>query len=173
MAHHPVLRFNAHGNEVKEMQTELDKRGYNLGPSGVDGWFGTITLKAVKDYQYDRWCNTPNPPYSDHPVPNPPPPYAPTCQPLARTWPLAVDGVVGFNTWSRLDPDEISEKLKSKGPLVKLCQSLLNFYGASPPLATDSDFGPLTTKAVKDFQTAKSITVDGIVGEETWRKLRS
>ena len=55
-----------------------------------------------------------------------------------------------------------------------LCQSLLNLAGASPPLALDGDFGPLTEQAVKDFQTAHSITpVDGKVGEKTWPKLHS
>jgi peptidoglycan hydrolase-like protein with peptidoglycan-binding domain len=94
------------------------------------------------------------------------------CQLLSRTWPLAVDGVVGFNTWSRLDPDEIQKG--SKGATVTLCQSLLNLAGATPPLALDGDFGPLTEKAVKDFQMAHSITpVDGKVGEKTWRALHS
>jgi peptidoglycan hydrolase-like protein with peptidoglycan-binding domain len=165
----PVLRRNAIGDEVKELQKALQKRGQYVAQP-VDGIFGPITEKAVKDYQYDRWCNTPNPPFSNGPVPNPPPPYVATCQPLAVIWPLAVDGVVGFNTWSRLEPDEV--KKGSKGAFVKLAQSLLNFAGAA--LAVDGDFGPLTDAAVRAFQTSHSLTIDGIVGDEqTWPALHS
>jgi peptidoglycan hydrolase-like protein with peptidoglycan-binding domain len=167
----PVLRLNATGDEVKELQKALQKRGYYMGQP-VDGIFGVHTLKAVKDYQYDRWCNHPVPPFATSPVPNPPPPYAAVCQPLAVTWPLAVDGVVGFNTWSRLEPNEI--KKGSKGPFVMLAQSLLNFWGASPPLAIDGDFQNLTDAAVRAFQTARGLTIDGIVGDEqTWPALHS
>jgi peptidoglycan hydrolase-like protein with peptidoglycan-binding domain len=167
----PVLRLNAVGDEVKELQRALQHRGFYMAQP-IDGIFGPITLQAVKDYQYARWCNTPNPPFSSGPVPNPPPPYVATCQLLAAIWPLAVDGVVGFNTWSRLEPDEV--KKSSSGAFVRLAQSLLNIAGASPPLAVDGDFGNLTDAAVRAFQTSRALTVDGIVGdEETWPALHS
>jgi peptidoglycan hydrolase-like protein with peptidoglycan-binding domain len=168
----PVLRLGAKGAEVKEAQEELIARGYSMAPFGADGIFGPLTLKRVKEYQFDRWCNSPVPPFSSQPVPNPPPPFPAVCQLLSLTWPLAVDGVIGFNTWSRLDPQEIQKG--SKGPIVMLCQSLLNLAGASPPLALDGDFGPLTEQAVKDFQTGHSIApVDGKVGDKTWPALHS
>jgi hypothetical protein len=44
-------------------------------------------------------------------------------------------------------------------------------YNFHPPLAKDGQFGPLTADAVKDFQTAKKISVDGIVGPQTWHAL--
>lgn len=37
----------------------------------------------------------------------------------------------------------------------------------------DGAFGQLTADAVRDFQTANSLAVDGIVGPETWNSLRS
>ena len=86
--------------------------------------------------------------------------------------------MVGFNTWSRLEPDEV--KRGSKGVFVRLAQSLLNFWRPgppvlfTPPLVIDGDFGPLTEAAVRAFQTNRGITVDGIVGdEETWPALHS
>jgi murein L,D-transpeptidase YcbB/YkuD len=171
---HPVLRVGATGDDVKTLQTKLQERGNYVGQP-VDGKFGPHTLDAVKLYQYHRWCNHPVPPFSHQPVPNPPPPFPPVCQPLALSWPLAVDGVVGFNTWSRLDPLEI--KKGAKGPFVVLCQSLLNFWKWPPPplfpLAVDGDFGDITDKAVRSYQTANGLKVDGIVGPHTWAALHS
>jgi peptidoglycan hydrolase-like protein with peptidoglycan-binding domain len=176
---HPVLRRGAHGQDVKNLQTCLHRRGYWLGPEGIDGWFGQHTYDAVRKYQFDRWCDHHQiPPFSPHqPVPPPPLPFPPICQLLAQTWPLRVDGVVGYNTWSRLDPDEVGPKSKgSTGVFVFLGQSLLNLGppAANPPLAVDGIFGDLTEKAVKAFQTARGLTpVDGIIGVKTWIALQS
>jgi peptidoglycan hydrolase-like protein with peptidoglycan-binding domain len=181
---HPVLRRGASGAEVTTLQNLLQKRGYYLGQP-VDGRFGPHTEDAVKLYQYHRWCNHPVPPQAHQPVPNPPPPFPPVCQQLAVMWPLAVDGVVGYNTWSRLDPPEIQKN--STGSFVKLCQSLLNIAGwasgdwppppppfTPPPIAVDGAFGPITDHAVKAFQKGHApLVVDGKVGKETWAALHS
>jgi hypothetical protein len=44
-------------------------------------------------------------------------------------------------------------------------------YNFTPPLAKDSQFGPLTENAVMDFQTKKGLSVDGVVGPQTWHAL--
>jgi len=54
-------------------------------------------------------------------------------------------------------------KVGSKGPAVEYLQKSL---GGS--LKVDGKFGPGTQKAVKDFQTSKSLKADGIVGPKTW-----
>jgi peptidoglycan hydrolase-like protein with peptidoglycan-binding domain len=46
-------------------------------------------------------------------------------------------------------------------------QHTLNVLGATPPLKEDNINGPLTTAAVKAFQSAMGIQVDGIVGPQT------
>jgi peptidoglycan hydrolase-like protein with peptidoglycan-binding domain len=43
----------------------------------------------------------------------------------------------------------------------------LNDLGANPPLTTDGIDGPLTSAAIKAFQSANGLTVDGIVGPQT------
>ena len=52
-----TLRKGSKGNDVKELQKELQKRGYDLGKYGADGVFGTknsYTSKAVKNFQHDN-----------------------------------------------------------------------------------------------------------------------
>jgi zinc D-Ala-D-Ala carboxypeptidase len=54
---------------------------------------------------------------------------------------------------------------------VKTLQRLLNYRGASPKLAIDGQFGANTDREVRDFQRSHALTVDGIVGTNTWKKL--
>ena len=62
-------------------------------------------------------------------------------------------------------------KLGSKGKDVLLVQQQLEALGFSPgPL--DGDFGPRTEKAVRSFQEARGLVVDGIVGPRTNGKLQ-
>ena len=53
----------------------------------------------------------------------------------------------------------------SNGPEVSEVQSLLG-------MIPDGDYGPLTESAVKVFQRALGLTIDGEVGDETWAALR-
>ena len=55
------------------------------------------------------------------------------------------------------------------GPAVTTLQTRLNVWGAT--LTVDGDFGAATLAAVKAFQTAQKLTVDGIVGPQTWSAL--
>ena len=54
---------------------------------------------------------------------------------------------------------------------VKTLQYLLGARGH--PVMVDGIFGPKTNAAVRGFQQALGITVDGIVGQVTWRALVS
>jgi len=61
-------------------------------------------------------------------------------------------------------------KIGSKGEEVKKIQERLKALGCyRGPI--DGDFGGGTEAAVKAFQKAQKITVDGIVGSETWKAL--
>lgn len=50
---HPTLRKGDKGDAVRELQTVLAGRGYDLGKWGIDGDFGSATEKAVKAFQKD------------------------------------------------------------------------------------------------------------------------
>lgn len=68
-----------------------------------------------------------------------------------------------------------------EGHPVRTLQHLLRARGHSVTvdgdpgraLQADGDFGPLTDNAVRGFQDALGLTVDGIVGRRTWRALVS
>lgn len=65
----------------------------------------------------------------------------------------------------------------AKGDSVKALQNLLIAYGGEPALlvknagGADGSFGTGTDKAVRAFQKANGLAVDGIVGPATWSKL--
>lgn len=60
----------------------------------------------------------------------------------------------------------------NKGTEVKTVQTLLKAKGYDlGKYGVDGDFGNATLAAVKKFQTDKNLTVDGIVGKDTWTAL--
>ena len=60
-------------------------------------------------------------------------------------------------------------KKGSKGDAVKKLQEMLN--GKGYKLTVDGDFGSKTEAAVKAYQKANGLEVDGEVGEHTWASL--
>ena len=63
-------------------------------------------------------------------------------------------------------------KKGSKGGAVKSLQILLIGYGHSCGSAgIDGSFGSGTDKAVRAYQKANGLSVDGCVGPATWAKL--
>lgn len=61
-------------------------------------------------------------------------------------------------------------RVGSQGAEVKTLQRLLTAMGY-PCGAADGIFGSNTLAAVKSFQRAKKLTVDGVVGKDTWTAL--
>jgi peptidoglycan hydrolase-like protein with peptidoglycan-binding domain len=87
---------------------------------------------------------------------------------------LTADGIVGPKTWAAL---VITVKQGSTGDAVRGVQEEFKFRDLSGDPANgvqiDGIFGPDTDAAVRGFQDALDITVDGIVGPVTWRALVS
>lgn len=85
---------------------------------------------------------------------------------------LSVDGLVGNNTWKTLLtlPPYPLLKQNYRGAYVTFLQQLLesNLY---PVGGIDGIFGTRTLNAVRTFQQANGLTVDGIVGNNTWNAL--
>lgn len=97
---------------------------------------------------------------------------------------IAVDGVVGPQTWGRLDgvgggapaaaPASGSPTLRfgARGDAVRGLQQRLAQLGFDPG-GVDGVFGPRTQGAVRSFQASRGLVADGIVGPQTWGALRT
>ncbi|MDO5143642.1 MAG: peptidoglycan-binding protein [bacterium] len=143
------LKLGATGTDVMALQRRLQELGYYSGK--IDGDFGAETELAVKAFQ--------------------------------RVNGLTVDGKVGVNTLSRINSSsalaatatpapKASLKLGSTGAEVRTLQRRLQELGYYTG-TIDGDFGSSTEKAVKAFQRMNGLTVDGKVGEQTWKVLNS
>jgi peptidoglycan hydrolase-like protein with peptidoglycan-binding domain len=140
----PTLSSGSTGAAVVTLQQAINARLAILGAPGAltlvaDGDFGAKTLKAAKYVQ----CVSFSP----------------------------VDGVVGPKTWAYLCGGENSLPVIALGNtnavVVKEVQRLLKadgiYFGS-----LDGIFGPQTKTAVMNYQSAKSLTQDGILGPNTW-----
>ncbi|MDQ0095813.1 peptidoglycan-binding domain-containing protein [Paeniglutamicibacter psychrophenolicus] len=87
---------------------------------------------------------------------------------------LYVDGIVGPKTWPAV---VVTVRQSSTGDAVKGVQEEFQFRNLSGDpnkgLKIDGIFGPKTDGAVRGFQSALELVVDGIVGPITWRALVS
>lgn len=98
---------------------------------------------------------------------------------------LLQTGIIDGNTWyyllqpPKIQPEPQPSECKppyptlyrgSQGACVKLAQQRLQIHGFNPgPI--DGMFGPQTEAAVKSFQRAKGLSVDGVIGSKTWSAL--
>ena len=114
-----------------------------MSSAQIDGLFGPVTKTAVEKFQGEQG--------------------------------IAVDGVVGPVTWGilggdRPQPPTLSDG--SHGTVIEKVQTKLNVMGwlgfTGPPLAVDGIYGPRTASAVRAVQQHQGLTVDGIIGFQTW-----
>lgn len=63
-------------------------------------------------------------------------------------------------------PPPLTLRFKARGALVEKMQRGIGM------ITQDGFFGPLTEKAVKDFQTAHGLAPDGICGPQTWEAMK-
>ncbi|MBQ9859881.1 MAG: peptidoglycan-binding protein [Clostridia bacterium] len=166
------LRLGDAGNDVQEKQIQLNRISVNYPGipkiTPTDGVFGVSTEEAVRAFQ--------------------------------RIFGLTVDGVIGNATWyrlsylfnavkrlSELDSEGISinelpqqfERLLSLGDSgddVRVIQYYLDvigaFYDTVPRVAITGEFDEQTAAAVRDYQQAFGLTVDGVVGRLTWQSIQ-
>lgn len=140
----PTLSIGSTGNDVKDLQKVLNATVADLA---VDGVFGKKTQEAVMAFQ--------------------------------KQYGLTIDGVVGPITWAIADTIETDEndvhptiRRGSTSVYVEYLQRQLNGFGFSS-LVVDGIFGAATEEAVKNFQRYYGLTVDGVVGPQTWAKLET
>ena len=164
------LRNGSSGDAVRVIQAQLNRIANDypaIGKVNVNGVFDAATESAVKKFQ--------------------------------DIFDLTADGIVGKRTWYKISYIYVSVKklaqLTSEGEAIRdgsypgrpvrrgdrginvqIVQFYLNQTGvyidSIQPVAIDGVFGAGTETAVKQFQDFFNLTQDGIVGENTWRKMQ-
>lgn len=87
---------------------------------------------------------------------------------------LSATGAIDSLTWTALLSAGSQPALQngsSGADVSRLQRSLTAALGQS--VVIDGDFGPATEEAVRSYQTSRNLTVDGIVGAETWGALQA
>lgn len=81
---------------------------------------------------------------------------------------LKVDGYCGTKTLNKL----VIVRINARGEITRIVQELLRLKGYSVgKYGADGVFGNSTYNAVVNFQHANGLTVDGVVGINTWKAL--
>ena len=131
-------------NAIVRLQVELSNAGFN--PGGADGHFGSNTQAALKAYQKARG--------------------------------LEVSGIADARTWSEINSTCGGMIAGAKvpkggtGTQVKYMQQALIGLGYLFGSA-DGKYGSITTEAVRQFQDAYGLSVDGSAGPDTMTSLRN
>lgn len=110
-------------------------------PGTVDGQFGAATESAVSAFQKDKGIH--------------------------------VDGVVGEITWLNIDEADTRNptiRRGSTGNPVRRAQKRLSLAGYDTG-GVDGLFGAGTEAAVRRLQAERRLTVDGVVGPQTWAQI--
>ena len=131
--------------------------GYAVEARGAK--YGVVKT-AVKDRTWTHWAALPGVLDGDQVTIVPVEPEERPETPTETTTQATESGVIPMNTL----------KNGSRGTQVKVLQFLLNELGYDCGEA-DGIFGSKTLTAVKAYQKAKGLTVDGICGKNTWTKL--
>lgn len=87
---------------------------------------------------------------------------------------LSSDGVIGRQSWTALlsaGTKPVLQEGSSGADVKRLQRSLTAALGRT--VGIDGSFGPSTAQAARDFQSSRSLTVDGIVGSATWTALQA
>lgn len=87
---------------------------------------------------------------------------------------LTADGVIGPKTWTALLSSGTAPTVRSGSTgeaVTRLQRALTAALGRT--VTVDGAFGPDTDQAVRDYQSSRALTADGIVGSGTWGALQS
>ncbi|HZJ83636.1 MAG TPA: peptidoglycan-binding protein [Clostridia bacterium] len=143
-----LLKLGVRGDQVKEVQTQLKDLGF-FGNTNITGYYGDITLNAVKKFQASKGIS------QDGIV-------------GSNTRKYLFNQASGSNTSTQGSSSLL--KLGSRGSSVTQLQQTLKNKGFLNGSA-DGIFGNMTHSAVTSFQKAAKISADGIVGAGTWAAL--
>ncbi len=150
-----ALQSGSRGTAVQALQEALKELGFYAGTA--DGTFGSGTVSALKAFQKKNGLRQDGT-------------ATPEVQKLIfEGKPLNVRGKkTNVKTLPPIEGYEM--RLNDQGPAVTDLQKRLATLGYFTGSYTNV-FNSATQKAVKNFQKDHAMTVDGVVGEKTWRLL--
>ncbi len=145
------MKLGSTGTAVSALQQNLTTLGYYYGD--VTGHYGNLTQQAVKKFQKAKGL---------------------TQDGVASTATLNAITSALKNAGVDVGPGTVATTLREgdKGTAVTELQTMLkklNYYYGS----VTGSFGSLTKQAVRKFQDANKLTVDGVAGPATINKLRT
>ena len=138
-----VMQNGDSGDDVKDVQKRLYELGYLDNSANITATFGDKTEEAVRLFQKKNKLDS--------------------------------DGKIGSKTLSRLYEENVvgnAFKLGDEGPVIKECQKKLRELGYIT-FKPDGVLGKTTVSAIKAFQRANGLTVDGALGPVTRDKILS
>ena len=153
------LKKGDKGDAVKKLQKRLKELGYYK--SWADGDYGNETYEAVKAFQKKNGL------YVDGVA------GSQTLKKLNSSNVVSANGTVAGSQDKEEDAtDDGTLKKGSQGAAVKLLQKRLKELGYYKSWV-DGDYGNETVTAVKNFQRKNGLSVDGVAGSTTLKKLNS
>lgn len=134
-----VLQFGARGKKVAKIQRKV-------GVSPATGYFGPVTLAAVKRFQASNGVPT-----------------------------TGVVGPMTWAAIKRQNSASRPPAVKAKRPKLRLGmthRAVTKLQGLMGMLQITGYFGPLTDAYVRSLQTKAKLRVTGVVNKKTWRKAK-
>ena len=165
-----ILKRGMRGDDVKKLQEDLQKLGFDIGRWGADGDFGNDTYAAVKAFQNEHGLEADG---EAGPLT-----FAALKEALKeQEKPAKPETPADENQNGSTDEETVPyarlklRELKNgmEGFDVKLAQAALDCFGYS--VIVDGIFGKTMETKVLDFQAKKNLNADGVIGLQTWREL--
>jgi len=167
-----ILKLGCRGDDVKKLQEDLIRMGYDVGPDKADGDYGDNTKKAVMKFQREHKLD-------------------PIDGEVGDDTRKVLNEILGKSESTELPKEEASTvtpepaepdtsiprkniqvrtiKMEDDGPDVKLAQAALQCWGYT--IVVTGIFGKEMDEKIRHFQKAKCLDPDGEIDPSTWKEL--
>ena len=170
----PAYGSEDNGEAIEQPKEDKDKTIYSLIKKGSKGNLVRIAQERLlaKGYRLPRYGADGN--FGSETVE--------AVKELQRDAEIAVDGIIGKDTWNVLNsdfkklnkpsyPGYLLKKWQQSEDVRKVQERLIELGYSCGKYGADSIFGNSTYNAVVQFQRDLGLSADGIVGPKTWAEL--